>query len=189
MYKVHICDGGSQLPPLGRAEVEWTHTFDSVVAVCECGWDQGALQTKTFQSIHVYSSEKKNELNKHHTREVTNIFRKEDLTDQNERDKVLTGLQFRGARLTAMAGNVEGWGLAACTQPTLSAAEPLYMSMAGPGELAAGKPLRAFAAAAAACGDAGGPKPWAAAAAAWQLFITAKETEKCGCEADWSAPD
>lgn len=99
---------------------------------------------------------------------------------------LLTGLQFRGALLTAIAGKLEGCGLAACTQPTLSPALLLYISMVGPGELAAGNPPRVLAV----CGDAGGPKPCAAAAAAWQLFITAKETEKCGWGgAVWSAPE
>lgn len=67
-----------------------------------------------------------------------------------------------GARLTAIAGNPEGCGLAACTYPTLSPALELYMSMVGPGELAAGNAPRVVVA----CGDAGGPKPCAAAAAA-----------------------
>jgi len=59
--------------------------------------------------------------------------------------------------LTAMLAKPEGWGLAACTYPRLSALE-LYMSRA-PGLLAGGKP-RLFA------GEVGGPYDWA------KLFIT-----------------
>lgn len=40
------------------------------------------------------------------------------------------------------------------------------MSMVGPGELVEGKPCRVAVVAAPACGDADGPKLWAAAAAA-----------------------
>lgn len=62
-----------------------------------------------------------------------------------------------------MAGKPEGCGEAACTYPaTLSAALELYKSIVGPGELAGGNPARVFVV----CGDAGGPKPPAAAAAA-----------------------
>lgn len=67
----------------------------------------------------------------------------------------LTGLQFNGARLTAIAGNPDGWGLAACTQPTLSAPLELYMSIVGPGEFVDGNPGRVVVV----CGDAGGPNP------------------------------
>lgn len=61
-----------------------------------------------------------------------------------------------------MAGKPDGCGLAACTYPTLSAALELYISIVGPGEFVAGNPPLVVAV----CGDAGGPKPCAAAAAA-----------------------
>lgn len=66
-----------------------------------------------------------------------------------------------GALLTAMVGKAEDWGLAACTYSGWGPGVEVYMSRAGPGELAPGKP-----AALGVCGEAGGPNPAAAAAAA-----------------------